>query len=125
MSLRRLHCRCEESLTPRYRAGLSGGGWLVSSIMLNNYSTVVQLRDGFEGTSVFQFSNSILKGPKERGLSALNTASYWDDIIDQVQEKRKAGYNTSLTDLYVVSQLPHMCSHLILTLCATTAGVAH
>ncbi|KAK0656585.1 lysophospholipase catalytic domain-containing protein [Cercophora newfieldiana] len=83
-----------------YLAGLSGGGWMVGSVMLNNFSTIVQLRDGFEGSSVYQFSSSIFRGPKERGLSVLNTASYWDDIIDQVQEKRDAGYNTSLTDFW-------------------------
>ncbi|KAK0633024.1 lysophospholipase [Immersiella caudata] len=83
-----------------YLAGLSGGGWMVGSVMLNNFSSIVQLRDGFEGSSVYQFSSSIFKGPKQRGLSILNTASYWDDIIDQVNEKRKAGYNASLTDFW-------------------------
>jgi lysophospholipase len=82
-----------------YLAGLSGGGWMVGSVMLNNFSSIVQLRDGFEGSSVYQFSSSIFRGPKQRGLSILNTASYWDDIISQINEKRTAGYNASLTDL--------------------------
>jgi len=82
-----------------YLAGLSGGGWLVGSMMLNNYSTVVALRDGVEGSPLYQFSNSIFTGPKERGISVLNTATYWGDILKQVKEKRSAGYNTSLTDL--------------------------
>jgi len=80
------------------RAGLSGGGWMVGSIMLNNFTTVTALRDGTTGSSVWQFSNSILRGPKESGVGVLNTVSYWDDILDQVAEKSKAGYNTSLTD---------------------------
>lgn len=83
-----------------YLAGLSGGGWLVGSMMLNNYSTVVALRDGVEGSPLYQFSNSIFKGPKERGISVLDTATYWGDILSQVKEKRSAGYNTSLTDFW-------------------------
>lgn len=80
-----------------YLAGLSGGGWLVGSIMINNFSTVETLRD-----TTWKFANSIFTGPESDGIGLLNTASYWDDIIDQVKEKRDAGYETSLTDLLVV-----------------------
>ncbi|KAK8103767.1 lysophospholipase [Apiospora kogelbergensis] len=83
-----------------YLAGLSGGGWLVGSIYANNFSTVPQLRDGEKGSSLWQFSRSILKGPKESGISILNTASYWDDVHDAVDAKRDAGYNASITDYW-------------------------
>jgi len=63
--------------------------------MLNNFSTVEALRDG--GT--WQFANSIFRGPKESGVSLFNTASYWTDIVDQIRDKRNAGYETSLTDM--------------------------
>jgi len=83
-----------------YLAGLSGGGWLVGSIFTNNFSSVTALRDGSPGSSVWQFQNSIFKGPQESGVSILNTASYYSDINDQVDQKSKAGYNTSITDYW-------------------------
>ncbi|KAI0106675.1 lysophospholipase catalytic domain-containing protein [Daldinia grandis] len=83
-----------------YLAGLSGGGWLVGSIFANNFSSVVQLRDGYDGSSLWQFSNSIFSGPKDRGISIVNTVEYWDDVKDQVDEKRDAGYDASITDYW-------------------------
>ncbi|KAI0436385.1 lysophospholipase [Xylaria telfairii] len=83
-----------------YLAGLSGGGWLVGSIFANNFSTIPQLRDGQPGSALWQFSNSILEGPKDSGLSILNTAEYWHDIADQVDDKRNAGYGVSITDYW-------------------------
>ncbi|KAI1772671.1 lysophospholipase catalytic domain-containing protein [Hypoxylon cercidicola] len=83
-----------------YLAGLSGGGWLVGSIFANNFSTVVQLRDGYQDSALWQFSNSIFEGPKRRGISVVNTVEYWDDIKDQVDEKRDAGYDASITDYW-------------------------
>ncbi|KAI0881495.1 lysophospholipase catalytic domain-containing protein [Annulohypoxylon maeteangense] len=83
-----------------YLAGLSGGGWLVGSIFANNFSTVVQLRDGYQGSALWQFSNSIFQGPKSRGISIVNTVSYWDDILNQVDDKRNAGYDVSITDYW-------------------------
>ncbi len=82
-----------------YLAGLSGGGWLVGSIMLNNFSTVTALPDGSPDSSIWQFSNSIFKGPKESGIGVFNTASYWKDVIEAVATKDDAGFETSLTDL--------------------------
>ncbi|KAI1076134.1 lysophospholipase [Whalleya microplaca] len=81
-----------------YLAGLSGGGWLVGSIYANNFSSVQQLRDGYQGSSLWQFSNSIFQGPKDTGLSILNTAEYWKDVNDQISDKRDAGYDVSVTD---------------------------
>ncbi|KAI1114953.1 lysophospholipase [Nemania sp. NC0429] len=83
-----------------YLAGLSGGGWLVGSIFANNFSSITQLRDGDPDSALWQFSNSIFEGPKDRGLSILNTAEYWDDVAKQVQDKRAAGYGVSLTDYW-------------------------
>ncbi|GAP88698.1 putative lysophospholipase catalytic domain-containing protein [Rosellinia necatrix] len=83
-----------------YLAGLSGGGWLVGSIFANNFSTIPSLRDGEPGSALWQFSRSILEGPKDSGLSILNTAGYWSDIADQVDDKRDAGYGVSITDYW-------------------------
>ncbi|KAI0505821.1 lysophospholipase [Xylaria bambusicola] len=83
-----------------YLAGLSGGGWLVGSIFANNFSTIPDLRDGEDGSSLWKFGNNIIQGPEDSGLSILNTAEYWYDIADQVDEKRKAGYGISITDYW-------------------------
>ncbi|CAK7267899.1 Lysophospholipase 1 [Sporothrix epigloea] len=48
-----------------YLAGLSGGGWLVGSIFANNFSSVVELRDGYPDSDVWRFDNSIFKGPSK------------------------------------------------------------
>ncbi|KAI0452820.1 lysophospholipase [Xylaria acuta] len=83
-----------------YLAGLSGGGWLVGSIFANNFSTIPQLRDGQSGSALWQFSNSIIQGPADSGLSIVNTAEYWHDIAKQVDDKRDAGYGISITDYW-------------------------
>lgn len=81
-----------------YVAALSGGGWLVGSIFGNNFTTVTKLRDGSAGSSVWKFSDTILGGPDKSGSSLLNTASYWSDLVSDVDDKRDAGYPVSLTD---------------------------
>lgn len=83
-----------------YLAGLSGGGWLVGSIYSNNFSTVTNLRDGSKGSSVWKLDRSILQGPKEKGISIVNTASYWDDVFTAVETKADAHYDTSITDYW-------------------------
>ncbi|KFY12255.1 hypothetical protein V492_03996 [Pseudogymnoascus sp. VKM F-4246] len=83
-----------------YLSGLSGGGWLVGSIFANNFTTVVALRDGSAGSSVWEFGSSILQGPVENGISILNTADYYKNIVDEVENKQRAGFNASITDYY-------------------------
>jgi lysophospholipase len=85
-----------------YLAGLSGGSWLVGSIYINNFSSVVQLRDGSSGSSVWQFGNSIFQGPASNGLSILNTADYYSNILSEVGAKANAGFDTSITDYWDV-----------------------
>lgn len=83
-----------------YLAGLSGGSWLVGSIYMNNFSSVVQLRDGSSGSSVWQFGNSIFQGPASSGISIYNTSDYFSNIISEVTAKAKAGFDTSITDYW-------------------------
>jgi len=80
-----------------YIAGLSGGNWLVGSIYVNNFTTVTSLRDD---PTVWEFGNSILEGPPAGGIQILNTASYYTDLLDQVQGKRDAGFDASITDYW-------------------------
>lgn len=79
-----------------YVAGLSGGGWLVGSIFLNNFTTVVDLRDS---DRVWDFENSIFEGPDTR-LQVLGTADYLNTIRREVADKRDAGFAISFTDYW-------------------------
>ena len=45
-----------------YVAGLSGGGWLVGSIFVNNFTTITGLLDN-NASPVWEFGNSIFVGP--------------------------------------------------------------
>lgn len=81
-----------------YLSGLSGGSWLVSSIYGNNFTTVQDLQDD---ESLWQFQNSILTGPPStRTIGILDTAKYWRNVYDEVEDKDDAGFETSLTDYW-------------------------
>ncbi|KAL4922554.1 lysophospholipase catalytic domain-containing protein [Aspergillus aurantiobrunneus] len=82
-----------------YLSGLSGGGWLVGSIYVNNFTTIQSLQST-EDSGVWQFQNSIFEGPDEGGLQILDSASYYRDIYDEVKSKGDAGYETSITDYW-------------------------
>lgn len=82
-----------------YLAGLSGGGWLVGSIYINNFTTIAALQTEQKG-SVWEFGNSILEGPDTGGLQILDSATYYKDISDAVSSKADAGYPTSITDYW-------------------------
>lgn len=84
-----------------YLAGLSGGGWLVGSIFVNNYTTISNLlRRPLKTSSVWEFGNSIFKGPANNGSSLLDISRYFDDIYQAVTDKAKAGFQTSITDYW-------------------------
>ncbi|CAP69488.1 uncharacterized protein PODANS_1_11500 [Podospora anserina S mat+] len=77
-----------------YLAGLSGGGWLVSSIYTNNFSTVETLRNGREGSSIWKFDRSIFIGPNLPGI--FDTTRYWSRVARQVAAKADAGWGRAL-----------------------------
>lgn len=82
-----------------YVSGLSGGGWLTGSVFLNNFTSVTALRDD-NTSSVWDFSNSILTGPKQEGIQVLNTAQYYQHIGDAISGKADAGFETTITDYW-------------------------
>ncbi|KAL4804246.1 lysophospholipase catalytic domain-containing protein [Aspergillus unguis] len=82
-----------------YLSGLSGGGWLVGSIFMNNFSTIEALQSSQEG-GVWQFQNSIFEGPDEGGIQILDSAGYYREIYNAVSDKNDAGYETSITDYW-------------------------
>ncbi|PGH08748.1 hypothetical protein AJ80_07786 [Polytolypa hystricis UAMH7299] len=83
-----------------YLAGLSGGGWLVGSLYLNNDSSVQELQDETEG-SVWEFSSPIFLGPKANDSSQVSASiDYYGDLVRSVDGKRDAGYDVSITDYW-------------------------
>jgi lysophospholipase len=81
-----------------YLSGLSGGGWLVSSIYANNFTTVETLRQGREDSSIWRFDNSIFTGPDLSGI--FDAPRYWAKVAGQVSDKENAGFETSITDYW-------------------------
>lgn len=82
-----------------YVSGLSGGSWLLGSIYINNFTTVGNLQTHKDG-SVWQFGNSILEGPDSGGVQIFDSASYFKDLAEAVDGKKKAGFDTSITDIW-------------------------
>ncbi len=85
-----------------YLSGLSGGGWLVGSIFLNNFTSVQALQSEESG-SVWEFGNSIFEGPEKRGLQILDTAAYYTKITKDVGMKATTVHGTSITDYWYAS----------------------
>jgi lysophospholipase len=82
-----------------YLSGLSGGGWLVGSLFMNNFTTVGALQADTSG-SVWEFGNSVLEGPDTGGLQIFDTAEYYANLASDVNGKDDAGFDVSLTDVW-------------------------
>ncbi|KAH7135510.1 lysophospholipase catalytic domain-containing protein [Dendryphion nanum] len=83
-----------------YIAGLSGGGWLVGSIYANNFSSVQSIVD--KG-NIWQLGRDIEPGPEESKLKifqVVDTGAYIKELVDSVDAKLKAGFDTSITDYW-------------------------
>lgn len=80
--------------------GLSGGGWLVSSLYANDFPPVQSIIDTDDTTSIWQFQYSIFEGPDMGDTGGSNAGSYFGEIADQVAAKVDSGFNTTLTDFW-------------------------
>lgn len=78
-----------------YIAGLSGGSWLLGSIVINNFTTVQKLQSS---DTVWDFTNNILAPEGE--LHIVDTTRYYNDLHDEVTAKEDAGFDVSLTDYW-------------------------
>ncbi|KAF8476934.1 lysophospholipase [Kalaharituber pfeilii] len=78
-----------------YIAGLSGGSWMLGSVVVNNFTTIQALQDSED---LWDLENSILA--PEGSLQILDTVQYYGDLRDEVMSKRDAGYEVSLTDYW-------------------------
>lgn len=82
-----------------YIAGLSGGGWMVGSVFVNNFTTISALQADTSG-SVWELGQSILEGPSTGGIAVLDTADYYTRIAQDVDGKFDSGFDTSITDYW-------------------------
>lgn len=77
-----------------YLAGLLGGNWLVGTIVMNNWTDVdTILREG----KLWDLSTSIVN---YGGINVAKTLKYYKGISDDLEAKRKAGFEVSLTDTW-------------------------
>lgn len=77
-----------------YLVGLSGGNWLVGSIVLNNYTGVNDiLADG----DIWDLEHSIIN---MGGWNVIEAARYYSQIYSALGDKDDAGYDRSLTDIW-------------------------
>ncbi|PLB46227.1 lysophospholipase Plb1 [Aspergillus steynii IBT 23096] len=82
-----------------YLSGLSGGGWLLGSLYMNNFTSVSSLQTDTVGTP-WQFSNSILVGPDDGGPLLSSALEYMEATRDAVKAKKEAGFSTTVTDYW-------------------------
>lgn len=76
-----------------YISGLSGGGWLVGSVALNNFTSLETiLESGIWDlrTSIFSYG----------GLNLIKTFNFMNAIRQDIEAKRQAGFSTSLVDVW-------------------------
>lgn len=83
-----------------YISGLSGGGWLVGSIFVNNFTHVEDIINGEEDGrhAIWNFERSMLEGPKTSRIPGMSLVNYWRNIYSQVIGKKDARFDTSVTD---------------------------
>jgi lysophospholipase len=88
-----------------YVSGLSGGGWLVGSVFVNNFTSVEDLVNANLTTGpqpgLWNFDRSIVEGPKSRWMGGMfSIAEYWVDIVQTVLKKRSSTFEVSVTDFW-------------------------
>lgn len=86
-----------------YVTGLSGGGWLVASLYMNNFTSVSHSQSSSAG-DLWQFQNSFEEGPF--GSTSADKAKYMLALEDAFEAKIKAGFNATFTDVWYDSLLP-------------------
>lgn len=90
-----------------YIAGLSGGGWLVSSIVANNWTSVEELQ---ASPALWQFSEPF----EPSGLNLQQSISWFNSVREDILGKQDAGFNTTITDIwgrYLSAQLFSVNDH--------------
>ncbi len=76
-----------------YITGLSGGNWFVGTLVMNNWTSVQEILEPDSG--IWNLEHQLYN---PGGLNVIKTAAFWDQISDDIDDKRDAGFNVSLTD---------------------------
>ncbi|KAI5959280.1 uncharacterized protein KGF55_005430 [Candida pseudojiufengensis] len=77
-----------------YIAGLSGGSWLVGSVLMNNFTSIQDIVDKNE---IWDLTHSIIN---YGGINVIKTYNYYKGISDDLDDKKDAGFELSLTDTW-------------------------
>ncbi|RLV91565.1 hypothetical protein JA1_003801 [Spathaspora sp. JA1] len=77
-----------------YLVGLSGGNWMVGTIAMNNFTHVEEIID--QG-KIWDLTQSILN---PGGWKVWQTLSYFKQLNQDLDDKRDAGFDVSLTDMW-------------------------
>lgn len=83
-----------------YLSGLSGGGWLISSLYGNGFPAIDELLEQDGQDSLWQLQYPMWEGPSISETLGESGKTFIAMLIDQVQGKIQAGYSTSITDLW-------------------------
>ncbi|KAI9006329.1 lysophospholipase catalytic domain-containing protein [Hyaloraphidium curvatum] len=75
-----------------YLGGLSGGSWITTTLIANNFDRVKRLQENVWDLE----TNIVLPG----GDSPAANAVIYRQMISEIQEKQAAGFNVTLTDLW-------------------------
>lgn len=77
-----------------YLTGLSGGNWLVGSIVVNNFTSVQEIIDGHD---LWNLEHSIVN---MGGWNPVKIYEYYKNLGDTVDDKSDAGFEVSITDTW-------------------------
>ncbi|EEQ37402.1 Lysophospholipase 1 [Clavispora lusitaniae] len=77
-----------------YLVGLSGGNWLVGSLVMNNWTSVQEIVDE---NKIWNLEHSIVN---YGGWNPIKAYNYYDGIYDDVKDKEDAGFELSITDTW-------------------------
>ncbi|ABN64650.2 phospholipase B3 [Scheffersomyces stipitis CBS 6054] len=78
-----------------YMSGLSGGSWLVGSVVLNDFISIEDVLNG--DINIWNLEDSIIN---PSGINIFGTVQYYTDIEEAVSAKMDAGFNASITDVW-------------------------
>ncbi|KAF0270268.1 hypothetical protein FOG48_00671 [Hanseniaspora uvarum] len=84
-----------------YLSGLSGGNWLVGSLAFNNWTSVQDIIDSTADSSnddpIWDITHSIID---PEGINSIHDFDVWESISNDVHQKKLAGFDVSLTDIW-------------------------
>lgn len=89
-----------------YVAGLSGGGWLVGSIFVNNFTTITGLLEN-TASPVWEFGNSIFEGPATGSIQYVLSGSMFPLLARIPSPKTRLG-NCTLDTYFRAQYTPPM-----------------